>query len=553
MSELPTSWSSTTLNIVASWGSGGTPARKNMNYYNGTIPWIKTGELGGKFITRSEETITDLGLAHSSAKIFPAGSVVVAMYGATIGKTSILSIDAATNQACAVAVPIVELITKDYLYYFLCSQKDDFIKAGKGGAQPNISQSVLKLWPIPLPPIIEQKRIADKLDALLAWVDACREHLNRIPLIIKRFRQSVLAAATTGKLTEDWREELTSSSINSLMTNQDEISNDDIEFPQSWQTYNIDDVLTLIDGDRGPNYPKQNDYQEKGHCLFLSTKNVREFGFLFNDVVFISEKKHKILRNGTLERGDVVITTRGTLGNVAVYDDKVPYDVVRINSGMLILRKKIINVLGDFVKIYIASPYFYKQLNEKRTGSAQPQIPAGILKTFIIRLPTLAEQREIVRRVEALFAYSDRTEERYKIARDQVERLTPAILAKAFRGELVPQDPNDEPASVLLERIRNERELIYIEEVPKQREVFFKISKKSKAEVSMLKRNNIMPSHLSDILKDRGPLTAESLWSASQLDIDDFYDQLKDEEARGLLKEVNGKNPDLPRLLESAA
>lgn len=166
-----------------------------------------------------------------------------------------------------------------------------------------------------------------------------------------------------------------------------------------------------------------------------------------------------------------------------------------------------------------------------------------------IELPSNDEQNEIVRRVEALFSYAHRLEARYKAARNYVDRLTPTLLAKAFRGELVPQDPDDEPASVLLERIRAARE----EEESKPKTRKLKTAKtKSRAEVIMLRRNDINQTHLSDILKTRGPLTAEALWSASQLDIDDFYDQLKDEDARGLIKESRGESAYTPRLLEAA-
>ncbi len=170
----------------------------------------------------------------------------------------------------------------------------------------------------------------------------------------------------------------------------------------------------------------------------------------------------------------------------------------------------------------------------------------------IALVPPLSEQSEIVRRVEALFAYADRLEARYTAARAQVERLTPALLAKAFRGELVPQDPNDEPASVLLERIRAARAASEGAAGPKRRKGGGRSKTSQKAEVLMLTRKDVQDTHLTTILKERGPLTAEALWSASQLDIDDFYDQLKDEEARGLLREKRGDSSNAPRMLEAA-
>lgn len=211
--KLPEGWVETNLQNVASWGSGGTPSRNHDEYYNGNIPWIKTGDLGPKIITNASEYITDAGVQNSSAKFFPKGSVAIAMYGATIGKTSILGIDATTNQACAVGTPLEGITSTLFLYYFLLNEKNAFIKKGKGGAQPNISQTVIKEHIIYLPPLAEQKIITEKLDTLLAQVDSTKARLEQIPQILKRFRQAVLERAVNGKLTECWRDcvgELTS-------------------------------------------------------------------------------------------------------------------------------------------------------------------------------------------------------------------------------------------------------------------------------------------------------------------------------------------------------
>jgi type I restriction enzyme S subunit len=183
---------------------------------------------------------------------------------------------------------------------------------------------------------------------------------------------------------------------------------------------------------------------------------VRPDGFNFKECVFISNEKHLQLRNGTLQRDDLIITTRGTIGNVALYDAIVPYNVVRINSGMLILRKKSIDFVGKYFKFLIMSSLFKDQINTKITGTAQPQLPAGILKTFVIPFPSIEEQQEIVQRVEALLAQADALEAQYESLKAKIEKLPQALLAKAFRGALVPQDPTDEPASVLLQKIKAE-------------------------------------------------------------------------------------------------
>lgn len=134
MSELPSGWIKSSLGEIATWGSGGTPSRSEPNFYGGSIPWIKSGELNARYVKSTEENITEAAVNGSSAKIFPAGSVAIAMYGATIGKAAILGVDAATNQACAVGVPIEGLTTSEFLYRLLQNEKDAFIEKGKGGA-----------------------------------------------------------------------------------------------------------------------------------------------------------------------------------------------------------------------------------------------------------------------------------------------------------------------------------------------------------------------------------------------------------------------------------
>ncbi len=141
-------------------GSGGTPARRHKEYYNGTIPWIKTGELHDEILYDTEEKITQQGLENSSAKLYPQGSLVVAMYGATIGKTAKLGVDATTNQACAVLSYIDNnLIQTDYLWIYLQSQTNNLKKMAYGGAQPNINANIISNYLIPIPPISLQNSI----------------------------------------------------------------------------------------------------------------------------------------------------------------------------------------------------------------------------------------------------------------------------------------------------------------------------------------------------------------------------------------------------------
>ena len=202
--EVPENWVWVRLESVASWGSGGTPSRKHEEYYNGDILWIKTGELNNGWIYDTEEKITDEGLKKSSAKLFPPYSVLIAMYGATIGKVAILGVPATTNQACACAVCNQSLLYM-YLFYYCISQKNVFIEKGKGGAQPNISQIILKQHPIPLPPLSEQQRIVERIEELFAKLDEAKERLQEVADSFAVRKAAILHKAFTGELTKQWR------------------------------------------------------------------------------------------------------------------------------------------------------------------------------------------------------------------------------------------------------------------------------------------------------------------------------------------------------------
>ena len=203
---IPENWCWTYLSCVAQWGSGGTPSRKILAYYDGEISWIKTGELNDELIYESEEHISSEAIANSSAKLFPIHTVIIAMYGATIGKVGILEIEAATNQACACAVSSTAIDYK-YLFYYAKSQKEAFIKKGKGGAQPNISQEIIKTHEIPLPPLPEQHRIVNCIESLFAKLDEAKEKAQAVVDGFELRKSAILHKAFTGDLTEQWRKE----------------------------------------------------------------------------------------------------------------------------------------------------------------------------------------------------------------------------------------------------------------------------------------------------------------------------------------------------------
>jgi type I restriction enzyme S subunit len=197
---LPPGWVWTTIGQVAETTSGGTPSRKEPSYYGGNIPWLKSGELNDGLVTDVEECITENGLRYSSAKRFAPGAALVALYGATVGKTGILGLEAATNQAVCGIFPLKNSFTAQYMVYWLQCNRRKLVDLSSGGAQPNISQGIIRSFPFPLAPLPEQRRIVAAIETHFSRLDAAVAKLKRIRTNLKRYRAAVLKAACEGRL-----------------------------------------------------------------------------------------------------------------------------------------------------------------------------------------------------------------------------------------------------------------------------------------------------------------------------------------------------------------
>jgi type I restriction enzyme S subunit len=196
-------------------------------------------------------------------------------------------------------------------------------------------------------------------------------------------------------------------------------------------------LLEIIDGDRGVNYPNGSDFQDEGYCLFLNTKNVRPDGFEFESTMFITEEKDRLLRKGKLKRNDVVLTTRGTIGNVGIYCEDVPFDNIRINSGMLIFRPNKSVLLPTFLFELFRSEIVKDQIRKHTTGAAQPQLPIKTLVNFTIPVPTkLADQAALVDKLRTFEPETQRLARLYEQKLAALDALKKSLLHQAFSGEL---------------------------------------------------------------------------------------------------------------------
>ncbi len=211
--SIPEDWQVVKIKNVAKTSSGGTPSRNNKEYFKGSMPWVKTGELTNKYLKKTEECISKLAIKNSSAKVFPKGTILMAMYGATIGKMSILNIDASCNQACCSIVPDKSKASMEYVYYALEYRKPFLISMGSGGAQPNISQQIIKVFEIPFPEIVEQEKIAEILstvDDAIKKTDAIIQETQQLKkgLMEKLFTEGIghtrFKKTKIGRIPEEW-------------------------------------------------------------------------------------------------------------------------------------------------------------------------------------------------------------------------------------------------------------------------------------------------------------------------------------------------------------
>lgn len=208
------------------------------------------------------------------------------------------------------------------------------------------------------------------------------------------------------------------------------------EFSDEWEKLKIEDVVDVIDGDRGENYPKESEFSDDGYCLFLNAKNVTKNGFDFKEKKFITEFKDKKLRNGKLEVNDLVLTTRGTIGNIAYYTPSIPYKHIRINSGMVVLKSKCI--FHGFLYSYVKSHYFEKQVIQTCYGSAQPQLTVKGINNFKVAIPSIEEQEKIA----SFFTLIDKKIELQTEKVEELKNYEKGIMQKIFSQELRFKDEN---------------------------------------------------------------------------------------------------------------
>ena len=436
--EIPQGWEWCRMGNIGEWGAGATPAKGNPDYYNGNILWLRTGELNNDIVYDTEIKITEKALKECSLRLNKVGDVMIAMYGATIGKVAIVGKEMTTNQACCACTPIG--IFNWFLFYFLMGSQLDFIKKGEGGAQPNISREKLIAHLMPVPPIEEQHRIVLKIRDVLTYVERythSQTALNLLNESIKPLlRKSILQEAIQGRLvSQDSSDEsvndllqhikeekqrlvkegklkksaLTDSVIykgddnkyyendgNNVVCIDDEIP---FEIPSSWQWVRLEHICSYIQRGKSPKYSPIKQYP------VVAQKCNQWTGFTIEKAQFIDPEtigaytKERFLENGDLMWNS---TGLGTLGRMAIYWEELnPYKVAVADSHVTIIRPLKSYVMPQYLYSYFSSYTVQSVIEEKADGSTkQKELATTTVKKYLVPLPPFAEQRRIVEKIK---------------------------------------------------------------------------------------------------------------------------------------------------------
>ena len=432
--EIPESWEWVRLGSIGDWGSGATPSRSIPEYYGGDIPWLKTGDLNDGYIECIPENISRLALEKTSVRLNPTGSVLIAMYGATIGKVGILTFPATTNQACCACLPIE--IYNEYLFYFLMSQKVSFVKRGEGGAQPNISKEKIIATLMPLPPLAEQYRIVAKIKGVLPFVEqygeACSaaNSLNAafpdllkksilqeavqgklVPqdssdepasVLLERIRAEKQRLIAEGKIKKDKHESVIFRRDNSHYEKLDGIErciDDEIPFdiPNNWVWTRLRSIASVLGGKRIP--AGRHLTTENTGYVYIRVSDMKNGWVSTENLQYVPEDIFPSISKYIINAEDIFITVAGTIGRVGKIPPEIDGANLTENADRLVF-----SILDqDWLILELQSSLVQAQIIEATTKVGQPKLAIARIENLLIALPPLTEQYRIVEKQRELF------------------------------------------------------------------------------------------------------------------------------------------------------
>lgn len=455
MDNLPKGWTSVPLKDIATVFLGKTPARSEYcskgKYKVVKFRDLKSGHVD--FSNAKDGYVMDKTGIVSSLRPLQEKDVLItsaAHSGENIGKKCayIKRIPDQfegiffTGELLNIRAEYDETLAKWSYLYFLSAKGFKEIQSAVKGV--HLTSGRANMMQIDIAPLNEQRRIVAKLEKLLQKVDACKERLDKIPAILKRFRQSILAAACSGRLTADWREKQTETLPDRLEESQGG------DLPPMWKLSVVERLTTIGSGQSSKIIISK--CQTEGEIQWFKVSDMNLEGnekFMFRSQNYLSPREVEVLRMRIFPVGTVIFPKRGDA--ISTNKKRILTQPSCIDSNTMALTPH--GCSSDYFWIWFCTV----DLGCLSDGSNVPQINNPDILPLEVPLPPSAEQTEIVRRVKALFKIADQIETRYHKAKAYIDKLTQSSLAKAFRGELVPQDPNDEPALELLKRIKEEK------------------------------------------------------------------------------------------------
>jgi len=507
MTDLPSAWANAKFSDFGTWVGGGTPSKANPRFWGGPIPWVSPKDMKTKIIRETIDGITEEAVGNSAAKLVPAGSVLIVTRSGILAHTlpiAITAVESTLNQDLK-ALTLPDGISADYVAWGMRAFEQRILdKCRKGGTTVHsIEMPRLASFELPIAPTNEQRRIVEKIEALFDEIDAGVQSLQKARATLGHYRQSLLKSAFEGRLTADWRAqnadklEAPETLLARIQTEGDtryKAALDDWqtaltkwradgeqgkkpakpkrpkeparievdvlpELPKSWLWATLDEIVSgqprsMQSGPFGSSL-KHSEFRDRG-ILVVGIDNVRNGSFSMGSENRISPEKYSELMKYTARPRDLLITVMASLGRSCVIPESLETAIITKHVYRITIEHNLLDV--HFYNYLVQAEWVTrKAMLQNAFGQTRPGINSSVLRSLPVPILSKKEQTEIVRILDARLDAANAMETEIDAALTRAEALRQSILKKAFSGQLVPQDPTDEPALVLLERIKTER------------------------------------------------------------------------------------------------